>query len=814
MVTEMVMKCHPNGVPGRGPLDTEVMIVGVQPGREEMRSLKAYSGQTGRLLKACLDTLGINMDAECYITNLMCWWSQKPTMDETKPCEDRLRSEIAAVHPKVIVALGALPITFFTGINPSGKARGSCLWSTEFNCWIVCTWQPTVVFQVSPTLISDVMRDLKKIKYIKDKPSNIGDVSWELVTTSEAAQKLLDSDWLRTAKFPALDVECRWDEVEQKWTDDIRCLSISDGQLTYCFPERILDGLVWPTVDVHWTFQNGAFDTQKMLNDQHVDLPICDDTMLMSYSLDERGGGEEDDVDIAVGIHGLKRNAREWCGAGFYDDDVDLKYSSDEKVFPYNAKDAAYTARLAILFEQWQIEDGVRDFYQNMILPEARICRDEKQHGIWVDGQRVNNLAITWAEEWLKLEDELAQEAEALGWVGKKGARFNFNSTQQVKSFINTILKIPVENTQADTLAPYTDNPWIEKRIRIKRIDKQLNTYVVDIQNSTARDGRVHPDGSMHATTSGRKVYRHPMVGTIPTGAQYVDPDEAPDEATVAIVKEFSQIRGLFSAPPKRVFIEADYSAAELWSAALASGDKVMLDDLLSGDFHSRASESIFQCKQGDYDPAQWKNVRRESKYVTFGVLFFRGANSLFSPKAGQGGNLGKKYTLSQIKEMVINWHKRYSVHYAWALEQIAFARKNGYQISISGRKRRYWAPGVYGGNFDNMAVNFPIQAVAHDHLIKSRFDLDAAYRTGNLAARSLWDGHDAVYFECDGDWTLSANGKLAIPTGAAAEAIPTIKQIMETPRWFDMGIPIDIKVGYNWAEAKEIDWSALKVAA
>ena len=785
VTTQTPIVCHANGVPGRGPLDAEVMICGVGPAREEMRSLKAYSGQTGRLLQACLTNLGIDMDSECYITNLLCWWSKAPTLEEAAACESRLRQEINTVKPKVILALGALPITFFTGYKRSGEARGSCLWSAEFNCWIVCTWQPTVVFQVSPTLISDVMRDLKKINYIKDKAKDFGAVTYEVVRSREQAQAVLDSDWIRLARFVALDVECRWDFSTNKWTDDISCLSISDGTITYTFPEAVLAGLTWPTADVHWTFHNAMFDTQKLINDQHVDLPICDDTMLMSYSLDERGGTEEDDVDIAVGIHNLKRLAREWCGAGFYDSAVDLKTSPESILYEYNAKDAAYTARLAILFEQWQIADDMRDFYLRMILPEARICRDEKAFGIYIDSAKVNQLAITWSEEWLKLEDELAEEAVALGWQSDK--RFNFNSTQQVKKFLNVNLHLPVENTQADTLEAYADNPWVAKRIRIKRIDKQLNTYVVGIQNAIEVGSRVHPEPSIHATTSGRKAYHKPPVGTIPTGAQYVDPDEAPDEATVLMIKEFSQIRGLFSAPPGKVFIEADYSAAELWTAALTAHDDTMLNDLMSGDFHSRASESMFQCKQSDYDPAQWKNIRRESKYVTFGVLFFRGARSLFSPKAGQGGNLGKKYSLPQIEAMVRAWHQRYHVHYEWALEEVKLARQRGWQRSITGRKRRYYAPGVYGGNFDNMAVNWPIQSVAHDHLIAARLEWASLVRP----AQSLFDGHDAIYFECDAN--------------KVAEAVAQIKVVMERPRWFDIGLPVSIKVGPNWSEGKVV---------
>jgi DNA polymerase I-like protein with 3'-5' exonuclease and polymerase domains len=524
------------------------------------------------------------------------------------------------------------------------------------------------------------------------------------------------------------------------------------------------------------------------MQDQHVELPICDDTMLMSYSLDERGGSddENDGIDIAVGIHGLKRLSREYCGAGFYE--IDLKTSPDPVVWEYNAKDAAYTARLAQYFYERQVEEGVRDFYLRMILPELSLCRDERMYGVYTDKGKVSKLAIEWGEEWLKLDDELKTEAYAYGW---QEPNFNWNSPQQLKRFLNNYLHLPVDNAQAETLLEYKGHPWVAKRIRIKKLDKQIGTYVKGVIDNLRRDGRVHPEPSIHATVSGRKTYHNPPIGTIPTGSQYMNPDEEPDDETRAEIAEFRQVRGLFGAPPGKVFIEADYSGTELWHAAGLSGDETMIRDLLSGDFHSNAAETMFRCKRDDYSKDHWSGMRRESKYVTFGVLFWRTAYSLFDPAPGQGGNLGRKYSLRELEEMVEAWHNRYWQHRdaanAWVLE----AQRSGEQINPAGRRRRYHAPGVYK-NFQNMAVNWPVQSLSHDTLILSRLDLDKLWRTRKFTARSLWDGHDAIYFENDDNDSVN-------------ESIAIIRREMEKPRWFDFGHPVEIKIGRDWADAKEI---------
>jgi uracil-DNA glycosylase family 4 len=785
-------ECHLAGISGQGPLDADVMIVGVAPAQEEMRTKKVYSGKTGQLLRSVLKAYGHDMDS-CYVTNLICWSAKEPTMEDVQGCLKRLVREIDTVKPKVILALGALPIQFFTGVKKSSEARGSCTWNDSFNCWVISTWQPTVVFTVSPGLIADIVRDVAKIDYIKDKPKDLGHVNYDVIESPVQAQRVMDSDWIRTAQFMSLDVECKWDPEKKRWTDDIRCLGISDGDITYVLSESALVGLRWPVNDVHWTFHNGMFDTEKLIKDQGVQLPICDDTMLMSYSLDERGGSdsEADGVDIAVGIHGLKRLSREYQGAGFYE--VDLKTAPDPIVWEYNAKDAAYTARLAKLFRERQIEEGVLDFYREMILAEAPMCRDERMYGVYTDRNKVNDLAVRWGEEWLRLDEELKAEAYAYGWVDPNPrSQFNWNSPVQLKRFMTNYLDLPIENSQMATLQKYSNHPWVAKRIRIKKLDKQINTYIRNILENMKEDGRVHPEPSIHATVSGRKAYHKPPVGTIPSGAQYMDPDEEPDEATKAEIAEFRQVRGLFGAPKGRVFIEADYSANELWHAAGLSQDERMIADLMSGDFHSNAAEAMFHCKREDYSKDHWSGMRRNSKYVTFGVLFWRGAYSLFDPAPGQGGNLGKQYTLKEIEAMVEAWHNNYWQHRDASNRWVQEAILDGQQVNLAGRVRRYHAPGVYK-NFQNMAANWPVQSLSHDTLIKARLELYSMMQAGTFRAQTLWDGHDAIYFEDDDDDGVN-------------ETIAIIREVMQRPRWFDFGVPIEVKIGSNWADAKVIE--------
>jgi DNA polymerase I-like protein with 3'-5' exonuclease and polymerase domains len=65
--------------------------------------------------------------------------------------------------------------------------------------------------------------------------------------------------------------------------------------------------------------------------------------------------------------------------------------------------------------------------------------------------------------------------------------------------------------------------------------------------------------------------------------------------------------------------------------------------------------------------------------------------------------------------------------------------------------------------------------------------------QAGTFRAQTLWDGHDAIYFEDDDDDGVN-------------ETIAIIREVMQRPRWFDFGVPIEVKIGSNWADAKVIE--------
>ena len=101
---------------GEGPPDAEIMLVGEQPGDKEDREGRPFVGPAGLLLDRALVEAGIDRE-RVYVTNAVKHFKfeprgkrrlhKRPNASEIKICRRWLAGEIEAIHPRLIVALGA-----------------------------------------------------------------------------------------------------------------------------------------------------------------------------------------------------------------------------------------------------------------------------------------------------------------------------------------------------------------------------------------------------------------------------------------------------------------------------------------------------------------------------------------------------------------------------------------------------------------------------------------------------------------------------------------------------------------------------------
>jgi len=95
-------------VPGTGPIETRVMIIGRNPGDHEDRQGVPFIGRAGQLLNKLIKIMGLKRE-DIYITNLVkCHTvgNRPPTPSEIDACAPHLAAEMKTIKPKLIITLG------------------------------------------------------------------------------------------------------------------------------------------------------------------------------------------------------------------------------------------------------------------------------------------------------------------------------------------------------------------------------------------------------------------------------------------------------------------------------------------------------------------------------------------------------------------------------------------------------------------------------------------------------------------------------------------------------------------------------------
>ena len=102
------MKTSTETMRGEGPAHASVMLVGQNPGREEIKQNRPFVGRAGRYLNGVLQKYVIDRNA-LYLTAVVkeaTPENRKPTADEIKAWMPVLESEIQRIQPRLIVLMG------------------------------------------------------------------------------------------------------------------------------------------------------------------------------------------------------------------------------------------------------------------------------------------------------------------------------------------------------------------------------------------------------------------------------------------------------------------------------------------------------------------------------------------------------------------------------------------------------------------------------------------------------------------------------------------------------------------------------------
>ena len=167
---------------GEGDAGAAIMLVGEQPGDAEDLAGQPFVGPAGGLLARALEAAGLT-DVPRYVTNAVKHFKweprgkrrihKKPRVSEIAACHYWLEEEIAAVRPRVLVAMGATAARALVGPGVSVvKARGQWLASSS-GAAVMVTVHPASILRAPDAdgrragmaaFVADLKRAAKRVR--------------------------------------------------------------------------------------------------------------------------------------------------------------------------------------------------------------------------------------------------------------------------------------------------------------------------------------------------------------------------------------------------------------------------------------------------------------------------------------------------------------------------------------------------------------------------------------------------------------------------------------------------------------------------
>jgi len=149
---------------GVGNPDADLMFVGEAPGADEDIQGIPFVGRAGQLLTKMIQAIQLERD-QVYIANVIKCRppdNRNPEPDEIDTCQPFLFRQIAAVRPKVIVALGSFAAkTLLKTQDSISRLRGRVY---DFQgAKLIPTFHPSYLLR-SPQFKREAWEDLKKAR--------------------------------------------------------------------------------------------------------------------------------------------------------------------------------------------------------------------------------------------------------------------------------------------------------------------------------------------------------------------------------------------------------------------------------------------------------------------------------------------------------------------------------------------------------------------------------------------------------------------------------------------------------------------------
>ncbi len=435
-------------------------------------------------------------------------------------------------------------------------------------------------------------------------------------------------------------------------------------------------------------------------------------------------------------------------------------------VAEYAAEDADVTWQVAAAIRPDIEARGVGQVCYEVECPLIPVLVDMEYQGIRLDTDALEVFAGKLAAEIDQLQQQIYRAA---------GHEFNIDSPKQLGVVLYEEMQLE-SNPKKTATGQYSTREAELLRLSAKhkiiadvldyRNARKLKSVYVDQLPSwlNKKTGRIHTHYSQAWIATGRIQSADPNLQTIP-----IRKERGRDIRAAFIPRD-----------DKHLLLSADYSQIELRVMAELSGDQSMMQAFVDGeDIHTFTASQVYKVGIDEVT----REMRDKAKTVNFGIIYGISAFGL-----QQRLNIPR----DEASELIKNYFEKYPGVRRYIDQSITFAKKHGYVVTQTGR-RRYIRDinsrsRTVAAAAERLAMNSPIQGTAADMLKLAMIRVYHALRTDGFQTKMVLTVHDEIVFD------MLASEQQAV--------MPVIEQAMKSALPMKVPIVVEMGVGKNWLEA------------
>jgi DNA polymerase-1 len=760
-----------------GPKDAKIMLIGEAPGAEEEITGIPFVGGAGKVLNGLLRDAGIDREA-CVLTNVMQVRpvnndfgnfyedkGRKVPRDILLEGIERLKNEITAVNPNVIVAFGNEPLKALTGLQKITKRRGSLL-QTVCNgkaFKLIPTMHPAGVmrfWEFRPLVLFDLKKALEESAFLE---LHTTPRYWKKVESIPELKAYMQ-DYL-ASEYIAFDIET--------CNNQISCISFAnDARQSFTVPICIYDKSFWTPEEelVVWQLIKQLLESsvKKIAQNANFDMFFLWTTVgirVKNLWLDTMNAFHTLYPELPKALDLL---------TSLYTDQPYYKDTIKTDIYHYNCLDSMVTYECAMKIEQELKDFGVHELYHKHTHPILEPLLEMQVRGHRIDVKKKVLAAESTREDITAKQKQLE---EAVGY------ELNVNSPKQMKAFLYDDLKLPpvisrktgkitADEAALNKLGRAYPNPIFDLIVHVRGQRKLLSTY---LEATTDPDGRFRCRYILFGTETGR----------LSSKLSWTDTGGNLQNVPKGIARE------IFIPDEGKMFMSADLSQAELRVVAYLADERQFIKVFEAGrDVHKMVASYMFDKPEDKITHEE----RELGKRIVHASNYGMGAGKLAELSGMSYGESEEKMNL---------YHVFFPKIRIWHMAVEAQLKKTRILTTPMGRKRMFF--GRWNKAMLRDAYSYVPQSTVADICLKGMVNL---YEKLPKGCNIVFNIHDEIVIQIPAfDVPVAKRGILSLKVidGKRITAMEKLMiSCMSIPITIDgktFIIPVGVKTGMNWNE-------------